>query len=205
MKSQVTTKGGDAGQTSSLSGDRLPKSHVLFECVGTLDELRAHTALALRVVDDTSARDHVAVADFLNWILHVYFLMGTELSDPLSLHPEYRQGRLGPVHLARLEAEQARLEEQTPLPPKFIVAASNLAAAQVDVACTVARRLERATVRLAELYPEFDAKDILAFQNRLSDSLYILARYLENGVHLTVDYTVCATQSTESAPRDEGK
>lgn len=197
MKSQVTTKGGDSGETSALSGERLSKGHVIMDCVGALDELRAQTALARQVVLHTSARDAEAVAEFLRWLTHIYFLLGTALSDPRGLRPEYRRVDLGLGHLRRLEREQERFEAATPLPPSFIAAASNLAAAQVDVACGVARRLERETARLKQTVPEFAAEHIFAFENRLSDCLFMLARYLESGQHLTVDYALCAEDATD--------
>jgi cob(I)alamin adenosyltransferase len=188
MRSQVTTKRGDAGETTALSGDSFPKSHDIMECVGTLDELRAHTALArLRILDE-KPRDFDRAADFLMWLLHVYFLIGSACSDPLNKHPEYRKRDVGPGDLERLEAEQQWLEEQTPLPQSFIVSASNTVSAQVDVACTVVRRLERNLVRMKESVPEFASADVFRFVNRLSDTLYMLARKLEHPVHETVRY-----------------
>ena len=70
----------------------------------------------------------------------------------------------------------------------FIVSASNTLAAHVDALCATARSFERSLVALREAVPEFDAGVLLAFANRLSDYLYILARHLEDGNHLTVDY-----------------
>jgi cob(I)alamin adenosyltransferase len=190
MKSQVTTKKGDTGETGALSGDRYPKSHPIMECVGTLDELRVHTAMArLRIVEE-QPEGHRELADFLFWLLHVYFLIGSACSDPFDRHPEYRKGRVSRTHLDKLEAFQQRIEEQTPLPHAFIVSPRTMLAAQVDLACTTVRRLERNLVRLKEAVPEFDGVGIFAFVNRLSDSMYMLARYVERPDHCTVDYSV---------------
>ena len=60
----------------------------------------------------------------------------------------------------------------------------------MDIACTAARTLERNIVRLQEAIPAFDTRVILPFINRCSDSLYMLARHLEDGRHTTVDYGV---------------
>ncbi len=190
MKSQVTTKRGDHGFTTALSGESFPKSHPVMECVGTVDELRAHTALLRLQILEAKPADYEALAAFLLWLLHAHFLIGTACSDPRNRHPEYRKGAITPRDIARLEAEQLRLEERTPLPHSFIVAASNPLAAQADIACTVARRLERHVVRLMEVIGEFQASDILIFLNRLSDYLYILARSLEHPQHTIVDYTI---------------
>ena len=188
MKSQVTTKRGDNGFSTALSGESYPKSHPVMECVGSVDELRAHTAmLRLRILEG-KPEDSEAVAQFLLWLLHTYFVIGTACSDPQNRHPEYHKGAITAREITRLEAEQTRLEERTPLPHAFVVSASNTLAAQADITCTVARRLERNVVRLMEAVPEFQAGDILVFLNRLSDFLYILARRLEHPRHETVDY-----------------
>jgi cob(I)alamin adenosyltransferase len=161
-----------------------------MECVGSVDELRAQTALVrLRILDERP-EDCDRLADFLLWLLHVYFLIGSACSDPLNKHPEFRKRDLKPGDLAKLEAEQQWLEEQTPLPRSFIVSASNTLSGQADVACTVVRRLERNLVRLQEHVPEFEAADLLMFVNRLSDFLFMLARKLEHPTHMTVDYNV---------------
>lgn len=187
MKSQVTTGKGDHGETRILGGEVLPKSHPVLECTGSLDTLRAHLAM-LRL--ETVKAGHNDLAEFLLWVLHTCFLMGTAINDPKRRHHEYRIEDISEKHLRRLEAEQARLENETPLPRAFIAAASNPAAAWADLTATVARTLERNLVRLKEAEPAFEAEAILAYVNRLSDFLFILARRLEEGRHQTVDYSV---------------
>lgn len=195
MRSLVTTKRGDAGETTALSGEAYPKSHAIMECVGSLDELRAHTAAARLMLLEESSGEAEASAAFLLWLLHVYFLIGTACSDPDDKHPEYRRGAVSAEHLTRLEVEQGRLEAMLSLPRSFLVSATNRAAAQVDVTCTVARRFERNLVRLKEACPGFKAGDLSAFANRLSDYLFVLARTLEGGRHLPVDYALLDTVS----------
>jgi len=188
MGSRVTTKNGDSGTTRTLAGDIVSKGHVVLECTGRVDTLRAHTALVRAMLLERQPEDHAALADFLFWLLHVYFLIGTEVNDPECVHPEYRVETLGQKHLAVLEAEQARLEAALCLPRAFIVSASSVLAAQIDVTVTIARDLEREVVRLKAALPHFQADDILAFVNRVSDYLYVLARYVEAGNHIPVDY-----------------
>ncbi len=188
MKSQVTTRRGDAGQTTSLSGARYSKGHPIMECVGTLDELRAHLALLRLEIAASGRPDAEALAGFTQWLMYLCFPLGSALSDPENTRAERHPTVLTAAHLDRLEQEQERLEKQTPLPHAFVIGATNTAAARADIACAVARRLERETVRLVEQVPACDAKSILAFLNRLSDFLFILARHLEDGDHITVDY-----------------
>ena len=97
------------------------------------------------------------------------------------------------------EAFQAELEAKVRLPKQFILSASNPIAAQMDFACTLVRQAERSAVRLKEAVPAFEAALILAFLNRLSDTLFMLARYLDGAGHLTVDY---GTFEGETAPAE---
>jgi cob(I)alamin adenosyltransferase len=188
MKSRVTTTKGDQGSTRILSGEILPKSHVILEATGAVDSLRAQIALLRLQVIDSTIPDREPLREFLFWLLHTTFLIGTEVNDPRNTRPEYRRDTIGPAHLKRLETEQARLEQGLSLPRAFIVTATNLPAAHADLTATVARELERQVVRLKEVEPSFDAQHLLPFLNRLSDYLYILARHLEAGQHAPVDY-----------------
>jgi cob(I)alamin adenosyltransferase len=188
MKSKVTTKQGDDGRTRTLGGERVPKSSPIIECTGRLDALRARTALLRLRILDAEYHDPDGHAAFLWWLLHVYFLMGTQISDPEDRHPEYRHDTLGPRHLARLEAEMQRVEAHLELPRSFLVSASTLPAAEADVTATVARDFERALVRLEEAVPVFQSETMLVFANRVSDYFFLVARDLEKHRHLPVDY-----------------
>lgn len=190
MRSKVTTKKGDRGETVTISGDSYAKSHPLVECCGHLDSLRSFTALARLEWLDSGRDDAEGLEQQLMWLLHVYFLIGAQCNDPQNKHPEYRKGDVGPGHIETLEAYQEAWERRIELPRKFIVSASSVLSARFDVVCTVARQFERTLVTLKQACPEFDAQHILPFVNRLSDYLYIVARVLENGDHTGVDYTV---------------
>lgn len=190
MDSIVTTKRGDSGQSTALSGEAFSKSHPIMVCAGTLDELRAHVALVRLGVIAEKPRDAAALGDFLRWLLDALFLLGSTCSDPLCKRPEFHRRDLTHGDLDMLEREQARLEAGLELPRAFIVSATSTLAGQADVACTVARRLEREFVRLTETFPDFDAALELSFLNRLSDYLFILARYIEAPAHEAVDYSV---------------
>lgn len=190
MSSPVTTKRGDTGTTMILAGERLPKSHPILQTTGKVDSLRAQTALLRMQILERGTAQQRELDEALFWLLHCYFLIGTAVNDPEGKHPEYRQADLDETHLARLEEIQTALEERVTLPKSFIVSASNTLSAQADVVATVARELERALVQMKEIIPEFEVAAILAFINRLSDSLYIMARFLEEGSHVPVDYGV---------------
>lgn len=190
MGSQVTTKRGDDGESRAMSGDRYSKAHPIFEACGNVDTARARTASLRLHLLDANRDDADPIADFLFWLLHTYFLIGSHCNDPLNKHPEYRNRDLSKESLDRLETFQADLEKEVALPKFFIVAASTNLAAECDILCTDVRHLERSIVALKESIPEFDGTVLLPFVNRLSDTLFMLARKFEDGNHQAVDYGV---------------
>lgn len=188
-RSMVTTRRGDKGTTVSLAGDDLPKHHAVMEAVGAVDEARAHLAMLRLRLSEADAPDGDAIRACVTRVMHGLFAIGAACSDPEDRKPDYHPVRIGPQHITWLEDEQTRLEAQVELARSFVVGASNEAAAQADIACTVVRRLERRLSALMHAYPAMDAQHVLVFVNRLSDYLFIAARYLEGGKHEPVDYS----------------
>ena len=204
MKSQVTTKRGDSGTTTNIAGETLPKSHPIFECCGQIDALRAQTALCRLELLASGHPEAVRIAEFLRWLLHMYFAIGSQCNDPRNLRPEYRKIDVGPEHLAKLEAHQADFEARVKLPRQFVLSAGTIASAHLDIACTTARAAERSVVRLKEAVPEFAADALLAFMNRVSDSLFMLARWVDGGKSATVDYSVLGVIEGANSERGTG-
>jgi cob(I)alamin adenosyltransferase len=190
MRSQVTTKRGDSGETTAMSGDKLSKTHPIFEACGNVDSVRAQLALLRLGVLKSERGDASDIAEFLNWLIHTCFLIGSHCNDPLDKHPEYRNREFSQSMLDKLDAYQSAIEEQVKLPKFFIASAANELAAQTDIACIEVRRLERSIVALKECESKFNVTIILPFVNRLSDTLFMLARKFEDGAHAAVDYEV---------------
>jgi cob(I)alamin adenosyltransferase len=197
MQSKVTTKRGDHGETTALNGQTYSKAHPIIACAGAVDEARAQTALLQRILAAENNPQWQELVTFLHWVLQTFFVIGTECSDPERKHPEYRRAKLDENDLRKLEDAQLRLEAAVNFPNVFIVGASTLPAAHADLACTAVRRLERFIIQLREDFPDFQPGIIPAFVNRLSDYLYILARWLENGNHIPVDYSAFHTREEE--------
>jgi len=188
MNSIVTTGAGDAGETRTLGGALLPKDHPVIECTGLLDRLRAQIAL-LRLQLLKRKPEAREEPEFLFWLLHCCFLIGSRVNDAENLHPEWRSGDLEERHLRQLEAEQERMEATLHLPKAFIVSATNTLAAVADCTAVAARDFERGLVRAAEAAPALRQTHLLPFANRMGDFFFVLARYLEDGQHESVDYT----------------
>jgi cob(I)alamin adenosyltransferase len=190
MKSMVTTGTGDGGTTHTIGGAKLSKSDPIIACCGWLDMLRAQTVIARLNLMEEGPEEYDEITDFLYWLLHCFFVIGTECNDPERKHPEHRKAEIGPQHLQKLEAMQEQLESTLVLPRAFIVAATRFSSAQLDYIATIARTFERHLVELKEAVPAFEATHLLAFANRVGDFYFVLARFLENREHAVVDYSV---------------
>jgi cob(I)alamin adenosyltransferase len=169
---RIYTRGGDAGETSLGDGKRVPKDDARIEAFGTVDELNAVLGLALaRGVPS-------GLTSPLERIQNELFDLGADLSVPLG---DERRERL------RVSDEQVRALEElcdganARLEPlrSFVLPGGSEAAAFLHLARTVCRRAERLVVALGRTEEVNPAA--LAYLNRLSDLLFILARAANEG------------------------
>jgi cob(I)alamin adenosyltransferase len=165
---RIYTKTGDLGETSLFSGGRVPKDHLRVEAYGTLDELSA-------VIGLICAQDGLpeGVAAVLASVQSVLLDIGAAMADPegrAASDPEVWRA-------AELETWIDRMEEELEPLTSFILPGGSPAAAFAHLARTVCRRAERRVLsvqRHGETVPE----GVIAYLNRLSDSLFVLARFL---------------------------
>lgn len=191
--SHVTTKVGDNGTTRLISGDIVSKDNIIVECTGQLDNARAQIALIQTMIETKSVGNNFKYSNeifTLKCIIHMLFLIGTEINDPYNKHPEYRVRLLDDTHLDFLERKQAAIEKELVLPKSFIYKGSTLLSCHIDVAATHVRNLERCLVKLKNEIPEFECKYIMKFINRLSDYLYVLSRWFEDNIYNSVNYNI---------------
>lgn len=165
---KIYTKTGDSGMTGLYGGPRVRKDAARIEAYGTVDELNA--ALGLIRTSKLPAKIDVVLAEIQNQL----FDLGAELAmpDPSRLGPH----RIGPRQVAELEELIDQLE--VPLSPlrQFILPGGVRPAAELHLARTVCRRAERRVVRLAA--EETISSEIVMYLNRLSDLLFVLARWV---------------------------
>ncbi|MCL2559889.1 MAG: cob(I)yrinic acid a,c-diamide adenosyltransferase [Turicibacter sp.] len=170
---KIYTRGGDKGKTQLIGCKEVHKHSQRIEAYGTLDEVNSFIGLAL-----ANGLSTEAMMDELHRIQHLLFDCGTDLATP----PEaMTEGRVQQQHVDWLEE---RIDHYTSvLPPlqSFILPGGSTGAAHLHVARTVARRAEREVMRLSAteaVYP-----DTMSFINRLSDYLFVAARFinLEDG------------------------
>jgi cob(I)alamin adenosyltransferase len=169
---RVVTRGGDAGETSLGDGARLRKDAARIEAIGAVDETNA----AIGVLRLTT-RDAPDVDAMLARIQNDLFDVGADLSVPGEGGDRLR---LTDVPVDRLEAEIDAMNASQPKLTSFILPGGNPGAAHAHMARTVARRAERAVVRLAA--DDAVTPALIRYLNRLSDHLFVLARALnDNG------------------------
>jgi len=170
---KIYTRTGDDGTTGLVDGTRRAKHDARMQAIGEVDEANSAIGLAARSVE-------AGVAAELTRIQNDLFDLGADLATPLGevggkdFAPSAMVLRIVPAQAAWLEAaidgHNARL---TPL-NSFILPGGSEAAARVHLARATARRAERAATALAQAEPVNPAA--LAYLNRLSDYLFVLAR-----------------------------
>jgi cob(I)alamin adenosyltransferase len=171
---RIYTRGGDAGETSLGDGTRVPKSHPRIEAFGTVDELNALLGVAL-------ARG--VPAEFRPWLERIQnelFDLGADLAVPLADAKRERL-RVAPEQVERLEELCDRLNADLAPLRSFVLPGGTEAAALLHFARTVCRRAERLVAALDATEPVNPAA--LAYLNRLSDLLFVLARAANAGAH----------------------
>jgi len=165
----ASTKRGDQGETSLLSGQRVSKTHLRIEACGNLDESNATMGLAKALATNPRIREILSsIQKDLVWL-------GAELSN---IDPERRLDRVEEAHISDLETWIAELQAEAPLSRNFVDPGTNPVSAALDMARTVIRRAERSIVALhgAE---GLQRPEVLSYVNRLGFLLFIMARYAD--------------------------
>ena len=169
---RIYTRAGDAGETSLGDGARVPKTDPRIEAYGTVDELNSLVGLAL-------AGD--LPDEFRPWLEGVQndlFDLGADLSVPLEDDRRERL-RVTARQVEQLEELCDLVNERLEPLKSFVLPGGTEAAARLHVARAVCRRSERLAVALAAEHDVNPAA--LAYLNRLSDLLFILARAANAG------------------------
>jgi cob(I)alamin adenosyltransferase len=170
---RIYTRTGDGGSTRLATGAPVSKASVRVEAYGGVDETNA----AIGQARQHTAGDAVLDA-MLERIQNDMFDLGADLATP-EQHgkPEWEPLRILDGQVERLEREIDLLNaEMAPL-TSFVLPAGSAAAAALHVARTVCRRAERTCVALSELEGEIVGKPAIKYLNRLSDLLFVAARW----------------------------
>lgn len=177
MALKIYTKTGDAGKTSLMGGTRVSKSALRLETYGTVDELNSYMGWVADYQSEAS------IIELIREIQDRLFTIGSALAvDPgKSLRMELP--RLENQDIVLLEKAIDAISEQVPPMRNFILPGGALPISICHVARCICRRAERLCVSLAEKEGSPDPL-ILAYLNRLSDYLFMLARYTAHRLHV---------------------
>lgn len=167
---KIYTKTGDKGTTALFTGKRVPKYHIRIESYGTLDELNSWLGL-IRDQDIDEHHQHV-----LTKIQDKLFTLGAILATEPTKDNRLKIPRIVETDSQLLEKEIDAMNETLPPMTHFILPGGHTTVSYCHVARTVCRRAERMITLLHE--EEALPDSVLAYINRLSDYLFVLARKL---------------------------
>jgi len=168
---RIYTRTGDDGTTGLLYGGRVSKADLVPEACGTLDEAVAVLGLARSHAVDP------ALSDELLGLQRALFVVGADLATNPDQRAKLEPGvsLVSPEMVTRLESRIDELVAAHPLPNAFIVPGANPVSAFLDLARSTIRRAERRVVELRESGAVVN-EDASRYLNRLSDTLFVLAR-----------------------------
>jgi len=165
---KIYTKTGDKGDTSLFGGQRVPKDALRIEAYGTVDELNS----VIGIVRAENVNTEIDKA--LGHVQTQLFDLGADLATPRSLNRKSVR-RIDTKDTHALEKSIDALDSKLKPLKSFILPGGLPTAAKLHFARTICRRAERAVVRLSR--NEDIGEAITIYLNRLSDLLFVLARY----------------------------
>jgi cob(I)alamin adenosyltransferase len=173
---RIYTRTGDLGATSLGNGERRPKNDLRIEAYGTIDE--ANCAIGLARVATTTDPTCARVDAMLLCVQNDLFDLGADLCLPESdADLERTPLRIVQSQVDRLEREIDELNADLAPLLSFVLPGGSAAAAALHLSRTIIRRAERILVALANTPREKVGEPALKYINRLSDFLFVAARY----------------------------
>ena len=171
MAQKIYTKTGDKGKTSLIGGTKISKSDLRIETYGTIDELNSWIGFVSDAINDFSA-NHI-----LKEIQDRLFTIGSSLACDPEKETRLLIPDLHEADVNLLEKEIDTMNETLPEMKHFILPGGHSSASITHIARSVCRRAERCCVNLA-IHNGHVEPLIIKYLNRLSDYLFVLARYV---------------------------
>ena len=165
---RIYTRTGDDGTTRLAHGEQVAKNCSRVAAYGTVDELNAQLGVAATI--ELCPVLQRAVLHLQNQL----FDLGADVATPREVSVEFEVPRIENTHVAELERLIDRLNAELQPLENFVLPGGSAGAAALHVARTVCRRAERDLMLLAA---EADVGAALAYLNRLSDALFVMARF----------------------------
>ncbi len=172
----IVTRTGDAGTTGLMYNRRVPKCHPRVEACGAVDELNAALGLARAAAGHDFVREHLLATQ-----KDLVTLMGELATLPEDFERYTRDGYplVTPPLIARLDLLAKEIESQNVSCRGWAIPGKALSSASLDVARTICRRAERRVCALQEAN-QLCRLEPITYLNRLSDVLWLLARWAES-------------------------
>lgn len=170
---KIYTRTGDAGQTHLAGGQRVSKTTARIHAIGDVDELNAWLGkLAVELQNESTLADSLKLCETIQQQL---FNLGAELAI-LANDKRPNSPHITQANIDALEKDMDLMNEQLKPLTSFILPGGNSASTTTHLARTVCRRVERQLFLLAETEPV--SALAIAYINRLSDWLFVLARFI---------------------------
>lgn len=172
---KIYTRTGDKGQTSLLGGTRVPKDHVRIEAYGTIDELNSHLGMLRDLLNGHQQELIIGIQQKL-------FSIGSRLAAASEEEADrFKVPHVDEDDITALEHAMDTMDAELPEMRNFILPGGHVAVSQAHICRTVCRRAERLVVHIAA--PEQLPEVIVRYLNRLSDLLFVLARWSGHTLH----------------------
>lgn len=171
MAFKIYTKTGDKGQTSLIGGTKVSKSNIRIDSYGTVDELNSFIGLVRDYVSDE------ALKATLKEIQDRLFTIGSSLACDPEKEPLMKLPDLKEDDVKELENEIDKMNDILPPMKNFILPGGHVAVSTTHITRCVCRRAERLCVGMLE-GDSFVEPLVIKYLNRLSDYLFVLARYI---------------------------
>lgn len=169
---RIYTRSGDKGTTSLVYGKRVPKNDLRVEAYGTCDEANSMIGLALSFLAHSNWNGKEIFLEKMHRVQTILFHVGAELSTPSEREVAWK---LKDKHIEELEKQIDEWDKSLPPLTNFILPSGHSASSALHLARTVVRRAERVSVALGD---ELKNSLVVSYLNRLSDFLFVAARYV---------------------------
>ena len=171
MAFKIYTKTGDLGKTSLIGGTKVAKSHIRIESYGTVDELNSYIGLVSDHFNDEPSKI------ILKEIQDRLFTIGSSLACDPDKEPLMKIPDLKEEDVVLLENEIDKMNDTLPVMKSFILPGGHIAVSTAHITRCVCRRAERLCVNMQQ-HDLFVEPLVIKYLNRLSDYLFVLARYI---------------------------
>ena len=171
MSKRIYTRTGDDGTTSLFGGERVGKGNARIDAYGTVDEANSVVGVARAHLEGEPGADRLDPV--LGEVQEELFVLGADLATPVDAKPLVP--RIQETHVERVEDRIDEFDADLQPLKKFVLPGGSPAGATLHSARTVCRRAERLAVQAGTSIPIND--DALVYLNRLSDLLFVLARW----------------------------